>query len=187
MIQLYQKVTPLRVLAHFFDNPDEGFYLRELARLLDMSPMTLKRSLDMLVEDDLLHRLEDKNRILYRAHVESPAFRCAKLSRSLALIDGTDLLETLLESYPGTSSVVLYGSCARGENDRLSDLDVLVISSKKGTARYTVDLAGPRGVDVNVMSFTGEGWTRQARENRAFYLDVITEGVVLHGTRPVVD
>ena len=61
MIQLYQKVTQLKVLAHFFNHPTEDFYLRELARLLKMSPMTVKRALDVLVKDKMITKEEKKN------------------------------------------------------------------------------------------------------------------------------
>ncbi|MEW5936973.1 MAG: nucleotidyltransferase domain-containing protein [Candidatus Thermoplasmatota archaeon] len=185
MIRVYQKVTPLKVLRHFFDHPDEEFYLRELARLLGTSPMTVKRSLDLLVSDLLILRKERKNQILYKANVSSQAFRFAKVSYNLSMLESAKVVETLLDNMPGIISIILYGSFAKGENDRHSDLDLLVISMAKKVRPMKI---GERlGMDVNVMNFTDAQWTAQAKENRAFYLDVITEGIVLHGTRPVIE
>ena len=70
MIQLYQKITQLKVLSLFLENPHSSYYLRESARMLDMDPMTVRRALNLLVKDDLLIKTEEKNRILYRADVE---------------------------------------------------------------------------------------------------------------------
>ena len=185
MIQAYRKVTQLRVLALFFETPDEGFYLREMGRILDISPMTVKRALKLLVKDGLIVKEERKNQILYRANTESQVFRYAKISYNLAVLEDKDLVEDLLDNVPGVSSMILYGSYAKGENDTHSDLDILIISTAKKID--TDKISKNIGVEVNVMNFTSAQWTKQARDNRAFYLDVITEGIVLHGTRPVVE
>ncbi len=185
MIHLYQKLTQLKVLKHFFSSPNETFYLREMARLLNMSPMTLKRSLDALVGDDLVVREEIKNQILYRANVSSQAFRFAKIAYNLSWLEKNSVVESLVENVPGTSSIVLYGSYAKGENDRHSDLDLLIISTAKEVE--TCDIEKKLGIDVNIMNISRSNWTKQAKNNRAFYLDIITEGIVLYGTRPVVE
>ncbi len=185
MIHLYQKITQLKVLRHFFSAPNETFYLREMARLLNMSPMTVKRSLDTLVGDDLIVREEIKNQILYRANVDSQAFRYAKIAYNLSWLEKNSVAESLVENVPGTTSIVLYGSYAKGENDRHSDLDLLIISTAKGVE--TSDIEKRLGIDVNIMNFSRASWAKQAKNNRAFYLDIITEGIVLYGTRPVVE
>lgn len=185
MIHLYQKITQLKVLRHFFSSPNERFYLREMARLLEMSPMTLKRSLDVLVGDNLIVREEIKNQILYRANTNSQAYRFAKVAYSLAWLEENSVVESFVDDVPGISSIVLYGSYAKGENDRHSDLDLLIISTAREVE--TSDIEKKLGIDVNVMNFSRASWTKQAKSNRAFYLDIITEGIVLYGTRPVVE
>jgi DNA-binding MarR family transcriptional regulator len=60
MIQLYQKIRQLNVLKLFIEHPHNSYYLRESARLLRMDPMTVKRALDVLVEDDILVRTKKK-------------------------------------------------------------------------------------------------------------------------------
>jgi predicted nucleotidyltransferase len=185
MIQLYQKVTQLKVLANFFNHPTEDFYLRELARLLKMSPMTVKRALDVLVKDKMIVREEKKNQILYHANMESLAYRYAKVSYNLTWLEKKGIVEYLQDQNPGISAIVLYGSFAKGENDRHSDLDLLVISSVKKVDTFKI--REKLNIEVNILDFTGPQWTKQAKTNRAFYLDIITEGIVLYGTRPVVE
>jgi predicted nucleotidyltransferase len=185
MIRLYQKVTQLKILSHFFDNPNEEFYLRELARLLTISPMTVKRALDDLVNDKLIIRHENKNQILYHVNTESHAFKFVKISYNLARLEENEIVEYLLDKIPGISSIILFGSYAKGENDNHSDLDLLLICNTKKIE--TRQIEKKMGIEVNILNFTNTQWTKQAKTNRAFYLDVITEGIVLHGTRPVIE
>jgi predicted nucleotidyltransferase len=185
MIQLYQNIIQLKVLSHFFDNPNEEFYLRELGRLLKISPMTVKRALDDLVNNNLIIRQEKKNQILYHGNMDSQAFKFAKISYNLAWLEEKDLVEYLLEKVPGISSIVLYGSYAKGENDKHSDLDLLLICATKKNDFHQIEKK--LGIEVNIINFTNTQWTKQAKTNRAFYLDIITEGIVLYGTRPVIE
>ncbi len=83
------------------------------------------------------------------------------------------------------TSIILFGSYAKGENDTESDVDIIVISLSKNTP--TVGLAKLLKRDVNLISFTPAQWSQQAKTNRAFYLDVILDGIVLFGTKPVVE
>ncbi|ODS41298.1 MAG: hypothetical protein A7315_06715 [Candidatus Altiarchaeales archaeon WOR_SM1_79] len=185
MIQLYQDITQLRVLSHFFNNPNEEFYLRELARLLKISPMTVKRALDDLVNDNLIIRQEKKNQILYQANMDSQAFKFAKISYNLAWLEKKKVVEYLLGKASGISSIILYGSYAKGENDKHSDLDLLLICTTKKIDFHQIEKK--LGIEVNIINFMSTQWTKQAKTNRAFYLDIITEGIVLYGTRPVIE
>ncbi len=184
MIQMYQKITQLNVLSLFMDSPYEKYYLREAARLLNMSPMTLKRALALLLKNKLVRKEKTKNQILYSANMQNPAFRHLKISRSLSWFEDKTLIEFLKKRIPGISSIVLYGSYAKGEDDKKSDMDIMVISPAKKDLLPELDKL--LGKEVNISVFSAAEWSRQAKTNRAFYLDVITEGVVLYGTRPVV-
>lgn len=185
LIQMYQKLTQLNVLSLFMDNPYEKYYLREAARLLNMSPMTLKRTLELLLKSKLIRKEKTKNQILYSANTQNLAFRHLKISRSLSWLEDKNLIEFLKKRIPGISSIVLYGSYAKGEDDKKSDIDIMVISPAKKDLLPELDKL--LGKEVNLSVFSAAEWSRQAKANRAFYLDVITEGIVLYGTRPVVE
>jgi predicted nucleotidyltransferase len=185
MIQLYQKIKQLSVLKLFLEHPHTSYYLRESARLLQMDPMTVKRALTLLVADGVLLRTTEKNQILYKAHIENPAFRYLKISYNLSWLQKKGVPDFLNHHMNTISSILLFGSYAKGENDTESDVDVLVISLSKKTP--TAELAKLLKRDVNLISFTPAQWSQQAKNNRAFYLDVILDGIVLYGTKPVVE
>ena len=185
MIQMYQKIIQLKVLSLFMDNPYEKYYLREAARILKISPMTLKRTLDFLLQNKLIRREVVKNQILYSADMQNPALKHLKIAYNLSLLWHKNIVEFIRKKIPGTNTIILYGSYAKGENDRESDVDILIISTaKKNISASVSELIGK---EVNLSIFSPAEWTKQARTNKAFYLDVITEGIVLYGTRPVVE
>lgn len=185
MIQLYQEITQLSVLELFIKNPYERYYLREASRILEISPMTVKRSLDFLVEEKLLIKEKFKNQILYKANMKSSAFKYMKTAYNLAWLEEKGIVDFLKEKLTGLSSLVLYGSYAKGENDDKSDVDLLAISAS--SKKRDISLLDLLGKETSLTIFTPAEWKEQAKKNKAFYIDVITEGIILFGTRPVVE
>jgi len=184
MIQLYQKVTQLSVLKLFFDNPHTSYYLRESARLLHMDPMTVHRALTLLVDDEILIKSTERNQILYKANLSNPACRYLKISYNLSWLREKRIVEFIQEHMNTVTSILIFGSYAKGENDEDSDVDVLVISLSK--KKPTAELSQLLKRDANLLSFTPSEWSQQAKTNRAFYLDVILDSITMYGTKPVV-
>ncbi len=184
MIQLYQKITQLKVLELFINNPYEQYYLREASRILEISPMTVKRALALLLNERLLVREKFKNQILFRANMDSPAFLHLKTAYNLAWLEERDLMEYVKERLPGLSTLVLYGSFAKGENDESSDIDLLAIAPVKRADLHLTDYLGK---ETSLVIFSTSEWKEQAKNNKAFYIDVLTEGIILFETRPVVE
>jgi len=185
MIQLYQKIRQLNVLKLFIEHPHDSYYLRESARILNMDPMTVKRALDVLVADSILLRIKEKNLILYKANIENPAFRYLKIAYNLSWLQKKGIVEFLNNHMSTITSILLFGSYAKGENDSESDVDILIISLTK--SKPTAELTRLLKRDVNLISFTPGQWSKQSKTNKAFYLDVILDGIVLFGTKPVVE
>ncbi|MDI6888404.1 MAG: nucleotidyltransferase domain-containing protein [Methanocellales archaeon] len=160
--------------------------------------MTVKRTLDLLVNQRFLTKKKVKNQILYKANMNSAAFKHFKIAYNLAWLEEKGVVKIIRTTMKNVRTILLFGSYAKGENDAKSDVDLLVISRDKQTpdlaelhlaerlehlGRDWLDL----GREVNLLNFSITEWSRQAKENRALYLDVITEGIVLYGTRPVVE
>jgi predicted nucleotidyltransferase len=185
MIQVYQKITQFKVLKLFIENPNTNYYLRETARLLNMDPMTVKRSLDMLVKDKFLIKFEEKNRILYQANLEKPSLRHLKISYNLSFLEEKNVVDFIISKMKSVTSIMLFGSFAKGENDENSDIDIVVISSSKD--KPTSELSKLLNKDVNLLTFTPSQWSKQSKTNRAFYLDVIIDGIAIYGTKLVVE
>lgn len=176
----------LRALDYFFDEPFEEVYLRELARRVDMSIFSLKTAVDDLVGEGLLvERRVGRLRYL-RANMENLFFRFLKIAFNVKKIVDCGIVGFLKERVPALSSVVLFGSWAKGENDAKSDVDVLVIGQRPvefDVSGFEVRLGG--GLELIIMRWSE--WRKKAKEDRAFYLEVITNGVLLCGNLPVIE
>jgi predicted nucleotidyltransferase len=173
----------MKVLSHFLKDPYNGFYLRELARKLEMDPMTVKRSLDLLLSDGYIERHEEKVMILYRGNMEEPHFTFMKVSRSLSLIRDSGIIDRILEEDPGTICIVLYGSVAKGEDGPESDLDLLVIGGSREMDLSDVDVPW----EFNPIFMDMEEWEKSFGSNKPFHDEIVQTGIVLFGTMPVME
>jgi predicted nucleotidyltransferase len=169
-----------KIMELFFEYPRREFYLREVSREVGVSVGAAKKYLDRLVEKRLLLRRVVGNLYLFRSNREHPIFKQKMLAYNTEKLFDSGVVDRLLELEP--TSIILYGSFARGENDENSDIDVLVISEKK-------DVPSFRGIldrEVNVSVYSEAEWNNKAREDKAFYEQVIIYGVPLYGKKPVV-
>jgi len=172
----------LRVLLLFFNEPYRDFHLREIAKLTKVSSSTAKRFLDFYNEKGFLKKQRKANLVLFKANLENPAFKYMKVS--YFLMKSRSLADYLREFYPD-SSVVLYGSCARGEDNSQSDIDLLVISRRKEEAelgKFERQLERK----ITLLVYAPRDWEEKARSDRAFYERILTDGIVLQGGLPVV-
>ena len=125
-------------------NRNEQFTVRALHRNIEDSKSSISRSADLLVENDLLEEEHDGNRRLLtinRARLAVPDDPCLQIPQQ-AFYEPTKIaVETLEEKLEDPLGIVLYGSVARGEADRKSDIDlwVLVDSDRPAQQRNAND------------------------------------------------
>lgn len=183
MKQLYKR-KGLEVLAYFFEKPREEVYLRELARRIKGNPATVLRTANFLVKEGLLVKRKEKNATYFKANL-GPEFKEMKKAYTVSKIFGAGVVDLIKAGSTGLASVSLYGSAARGEDGPESDYDFLVIASKCGVS--VSDLSKRLGRETTLQVHDAAGWKRVSKQNRAFYLDVISNSITLYGEKPVID
>jgi len=178
--------SPLwKLLCLFFENPYEEFYLRELARKAGISVFSAKKFVDEMVKDEMLIENRKGNMRYFKANLANLFFRHLKISFSLKRIIESGLIEYLKENIPAISSITLYGSVAKGEDDKKSDVDLLVIGQKK-----KVDLSKFEkkiGREIRIIVIKWAEWRKLAEENKAFYREIVASGIALYGEKPVIE
>ncbi|MDI6884672.1 MAG: helix-turn-helix domain-containing protein [Hadesarchaea archaeon] len=174
----------LAVLAYFFENPRGEVYLRELARRSRMSPATVLRATNLLVKRGLLLKRAERNATYFGANL-TPEFKEMKKAYTVSKIFDAGAVDLIKERSAGLASISLYGSAAKGEDDPGSDYDFLVIASK--CAVKPSELSEKLGREATLQVYDAAGWKRVSKQNRAFYLDVISSSVSLYGEKPVID
>ncbi len=119
------------VLRLFFEEPSTLFYVREVARLLSINATTASKYLKVLSEEDFLVCKEELGHLLFRARTDSYKYKDAKIFYNMSKIRKSGLIEYLEKELHYPETVILFGSCAKGENDKNSDIDIFIISREK--------------------------------------------------------
>jgi predicted nucleotidyltransferase len=118
-----------KVLALLFSAPDESFFLRQIARLVETSAGNVQRELSQLSEAGLITRSEIGSQVFYQANRELPEF--PELKALIAKTTGVfQMLKTALAPLASRIAFTfVYGSFARGEEKATSDIDLMVIGT----------------------------------------------------------
>lgn len=165
--------------------------LRTIARLSDVSVAQASRVMPGLVDLGLVERREAPPSALFKfvsSHVAA---------RAVAML--ADARATVLEELTMTAgrlgvapvSVIVYGSFARGEADRSSDIDVLVIRPARvgeddpewraGIDEWAEGARHLTGNRVELLEIGADEAGAKLRSNKKLWSDIQREGLVVHG------
>lgn len=119
----------LEILAR---NPSEEFSNRDLQRLTGYGGPSVSKALSLLVAMELLVRRDTGNRTLYR--IDEQRLRDAndpilEIPQSEFREPVKQFLEEIDDQLSSVVGILCFGSVARGEADRASDIDVFVLVS----------------------------------------------------------
>lgn len=115
------------VLALLFGHTDQSFYVREITRLVGSGQGSVQRELESLSRAGILNRTTRGRQVFYQANPHCPIFEEIK-GLVLKTVGGAAILTSVLSLPDGKVEVAfVYGSMARGEQSRGSDVDLFII------------------------------------------------------------
>jgi DNA-binding transcriptional ArsR family regulator len=125
---MQEKSTKEKILQEFFDFPRKDFQMREISRRTKISQPSISNHLKKLVKENLILKEKKSLYPTYRANRENELFKLLKKSHFLVRIKA--LVENIYDNcLPDT--IILYGSCSKGEDIEESDIDLFVLSPEK--------------------------------------------------------
>lgn len=119
------KNTPYKILELFLDSSQDYFHIREIARTLKLSHATIIKYIPELENLGLIEKNTTTLYPTYKAVSLEPKFLQYKKQHILKKIKDTGIVEFIFEK-TFANSIILFGSCAKGEYRQDSDIDIFV-------------------------------------------------------------
>lgn len=175
---MFNKMENLKgeILAYFFEEPEKEFYVRELAKLLKKSPTTISKYLEIMKKEQLLISSKKFNHLLFKAEVNRK-FKDLKLNYNLSLIRDSGLLDYIKETFNYPEAIVLFGSFAKAENIKKSDIDILIVSPAKKKLNLG-NFEKKLGHEIQIFVYSGKELSSMKNKE---LLNSFINGIVLEG------
>jgi DNA-binding transcriptional ArsR family regulator len=123
--------TRLAVLSKLFSHTDEAYYLRQIARSVGVGIGSLQRELNKLAQAGIILRMVRGNQVYYQANSQCPVFPELK-SLIVKTTGAAEVIKSALTSLTHHIRVAfIYGSVARMQDKKKSDVDLMIIGDVK--------------------------------------------------------
>lgn len=168
-----------KVLKIFIEQPEREFHVREVARIIKKSPTTASKYLQKSAKEGILTASKRLNHLLFKANTESNNFKQLKKQHNLSLLHKSGLIEFLKEEFGNPEAIGIFGSFAKAENIKESDIDLFIISS----VRKELDLSKFEkkiGYKIQLFVFSRKEIEKLKNENKEM-LNSILNGTILYG------
>lgn len=114
------------ILNIFFNNPDQEYYFRELAKILDREPAYYQRQLNNLVDLGILQDQRKGNMRFFKLNKDYYLF--SELKSIISKTIGLEFnLKKLIDKLPNLEAAFIFGSIASHQENINSDIDLLLI------------------------------------------------------------
>jgi len=168
------------LLALFYTNPGQKYYLRELGRLLECSVGSLRRELLKFQEDGLFLTERRGNLVFYSLNTSHPLYGEMKgiVAKTVGVVGS---LKQALKSVPRVQVAFIYGSFASNRENPISDIDVFII----GDASLMELSKVLRGIqkrlmrEINPTLYARDEYLKRKAEGGGFIEDILTKPKIL--------
>jgi len=162
------------ILNKFLTNPEEKYYVRQLAIIINASVGTIHRELVKLEESGILISEKLGNLRFFCINKRNPLYK--ELKEMIFKTEGIKgRMEAELKLIKGIKAAFIYGSFAKKEERRDSDIDLLLIGDiddHKLVSRIS-DLEKEFDREINYTVYTVQEFNEKKKNNNLFILDVL--------------
>ncbi len=144
--RLFSSTVRADILALLLNNPDEKFYIRELAEILQKNPSGVKRELDNLEKLGIAVSERVANLKYFRANKESPFFSELRnlVTKSLGL---SGALKSVLQA-GGAKAAFILGPHAEGIET--GTVDLFVVGGVASLKKYVENIEKKFNVSIRI-------------------------------------
>ena len=184
MIELFRTYVKWKILSHFLANPNTSFHVKQLARILNVSPASVSNAVKSFEEDGLLSKEEKGLAHIYRLDSDNSMVAPLKKAYGIAFVLSSKPKEKILEIDPNIISLALFGSYAEGSFDEKSDIDFLIVTSarKEMFIKVAQKLEEEMQKEVSLSVLKLSEWRAMAKKEDAFYKRIVENHILLYGS-----
>lgn len=169
-----------KLLAYSFTHCDDNYYVRELASLIVEDPGNLSRELRKLEEDGLYACFTRGRMKFYSLNKNYPLFKELKqIIFKTAGVEGS--LKDIILKHKGVTLAFIYGSYAKNEEKKASDVDLVVVG-KFNRDNFTDDirsLESKLNREINFTVYAEEEFKKEAKKEGGFLNLVVKDKVII--------
>ena len=178
MISLRSDITK-KILNYFFINPEDGLYVNELSRRLNLDKRNLVKKLRELETEGLLKSEIRGNLKIYSTNKKFPFYKEYK-KIVLATVGLEDRLKEILKGIRGIREAYLYGSFAEDKQKAHSDIDLLIVGDHDilELQRRLNSLQNEIGREINTVNIDEKEKRQRLKNNDPFLSKVLTHNNV---------
>jgi len=161
----------------FLLNPDNRYYLRQVASLAGQPVRAVEREVAKLEVVGLLSHTFDGNRKYYQVQKDCPIFPELK-SIFLKTVGLGDALREYIERVEGAIRVAfIYGSYAKGQETRLSDIDLFVVGAVtvRQLSGVLAEATSQLAREINPVMMTPEEFAAKVASGNHFVLSILEQ------------
>lgn len=184
MASIFDSCVAFSLLRFFLLHPAEKFFVKQLSRTLGISASSVCVCCKKLSKKNLLLQEKSGNALFYSLNRENSVVR--QLGKAVIAEEFVECgaLKEFLKEDPGIFSIAVYGSFAKTDFDKKSDIDILVISNTKSQFNNAASLLEKRfGREAALTVLSADEWAKLSEKKEPFFFNVLSDHILLHGSR----
>lgn len=167
------------VLGLLYTAPGRELYMREIARLADITVSAIQRELGQLVDAGILLETRRGNQRVFRANTDCPLYD-ELTGFALKTYGIADLLRAAIAPF-NPERALIFGSIAKKTDRSASDVDVLVVGDDldySSLMNACMDLQPRIGRTINVKVYRRNEFDRETRKVDSFIARLLAEPTI---------
>lgn len=177
--RLFTSETRVKILTEILLNSDKEYHIRQLARIIDKSPILVQKELKNIENLGLLQHRKQGNMVLYSIEKNSAIIEDLKRIFLKTEGVGNELLKNLDKSQ--IQYALIFGSFARGVETTKSDIDLMIIGDieEKQLLRSISSVETKIGREVNIIHWTFDELLQKSKHQIPLLMEILKTNLIM--------
>lgn len=179
-LEITQSALRRKILAYFFTNLETDLYLREIASLLNEDPGNLSKELKRLEKEGIFTARKRGNQKYFSLNKGYPLFKELK-SIVFKTVGVKGSIKEVLKTLHNIKFAFIYGSYAKGKENQLSDIDLVIIGKpdEDKLVNNLDRLEEQLKRDINYKLYSFGEFKKEIKEKEPFTIEILEDKKIM--------